>query len=264
MRNSFLELCRDISDALASVRFWLFLALEDIRRQYRRTIVGPLWITVSNAVLIGAFAVIWAQLFGQPLRRYLEYVALGHILYAFMNSSVIELASTFTSSEGYLRQLKCPKFGFVIRVVARNLVTLVHNVPILVGVYLFSTDLTATLWAFGVLGFALVCINLCFVGFVVGAIAVRFRDVPMILASCMQVGFFLTPVIWRTDALSPEAAFYISFNPLAVALSLMRDPWLGVVPPVSAYIYACIWTLVSLTVFILVGSRVRDRIVYWL
>ena len=54
----------------------------------------------------------------------------------------------------------------------------------------------------------------------------------------MQLGFFVTPVIWRVEQLGPQGAWlqgWIALNPLAALLGVLRAPrwllsWLRAMP----------------------------------
>ena len=47
----------DFLQGVTSWRLWLFLGVYEVRRRYRRTIIGPFWNTISLAVFV--FVVGW-------------------------------------------------------------------------------------------------------------------------------------------------------------------------------------------------------------
>ena len=46
------------------------------------------------------------------------------------------------------------------------------------------------------LGLVLIVLNGVWVGLLLGTICARFRDLPQIIASLMQIVFFVTPIMW--------------------------------------------------------------------
>ena len=52
--NSWRLAWHDIRDGLSAWRLWTSLGWSDIRQRYRRSVIGPFWITLSMAVLVGA------------------------------------------------------------------------------------------------------------------------------------------------------------------------------------------------------------------
>ncbi len=62
-----------------------------------------------------------------------------------------------------------------------------------------------------------------------GTFCARFRDIGPIVASIMQIAFFLTPVIWQPEQLG-EHAVYLPLNPFFTLIEIVRAPLLGTTP----------------------------------
>ena len=60
-----------------------------------------------------------------------------------------------------------------------------------------------------------------------GAFCARFRDIQPIVNSIMQIGFFMTPVIWKPDQLGPSGIAKLPLNPFFDLLEIVRGPILG-------------------------------------
>jgi lipopolysaccharide transport system permease protein len=255
---------RDIEKSWKLRAIWLFLAWEDCSKQYRRTFLGPIWITLNTAIFIFSFAFIWSQLFGHNLSDYLPYVATGHIIYSLLNSLVIEGCSVFMANEAYLKQVPVPKFGFVIRLIVKNLILFAHNVLIIVVVFVWygrAIDFSALL---SVAALFLALLNAVFLVTMLGFLCARFRDIPMVVGNVMQILFFVTPVLWKTTQLPRDSMLLVNLNPMAVFVQLIRDPLLGVLPNAYLWTYGLIFTLVNFLLFCFVFSTYRSRLIYWL
>jgi len=96
-----------------------------------------------------------------------------------------------------------------------------------------------------------------------GALSTRFRDVPPIIASVMQVAFFLSPVFWTPGALRGREIF-VTANPFYYMLEIVRMPLLGKVPPLSMWGVAILINLVCALVALAFFARYRHRIPYWI
>jgi lipopolysaccharide transport system permease protein len=55
---------------------------------------------------------------------------------------------------------------------------------------------------------------------------VRFRDLPQAVASVMQIGFFVTPVIWQRGQ-GRLSSDFVDLNPLYHLMEIIRAPLLG-------------------------------------
>ena len=115
----------------------IVLAWQDIRQAYRRSAVGPFWLTIGMAVQIVTIGLVFGQIFKSELTEYLPFLATSLIFWGFMSTSINEGCMTFISSEAMIKQLNLPHFQYVVRTVWRNLVSAGHNLVILPIVMLF-------------------------------------------------------------------------------------------------------------------------------
>src|SRR6266404_8572622 len=76
----------DLVHGLGQRELWLTLGWHDIRQRYRRSMVGPFWLTLSMGLMIGGLAYLYAGMFGQDVSTYFPYLALGMIIFTFISS----------------------------------------------------------------------------------------------------------------------------------------------------------------------------------
>jgi ABC-type polysaccharide/polyol phosphate export permease len=112
-------------------------------------------------------------------------------------------------------------------------------------------------------GLALVLANGLWMSLLVGMLALRRRDAMPAVAAAMQIMMFVTPVFWPKDLLGPNLAFAADFNPFYHLVRVMRDPLLGVVPPVESWAWVGGTLAVGTTLTLWVYGRWRDRMPFW-
>lgn len=254
----------DLRASLGQWRFWLALGWNDIAKQYRRSFLGPMWISLNTAIFVVAFGLIGAQLFSTDVNAYMPYFAAGYIVFGFFSACMTDGCQIFIQAESYLKHAAAPKLVHAFRGVARNLITLAHNCLIIVGVLAWSGGIGSVRIPELLAGVVLTCAAAFLSMGIVGAICARFRDVPMIVSSVMQVLFFLTPVMWRPEQLTEHSKWLVHLNPFALFLELMRAPLLGERPPLDLYFQAFGVIALLLVAFIPLLAWARGRIVYWL
>ena len=255
---------QDVRRTIRQWRLWLHLGLNDIAKQYRRSFLGPVWITLNTGIFIVAFGMVGAQLFNTDVNAYLAYFATGYILFSFFSSLITDGCSAFTGAESYLKQGSVPKLTFVMRVIVRALVLLAHNAVIIVGALLWMGSLGNVKLGWLLLGLATCILAAFFVVGILATAAARFRDIPMMVASALQVLFFLTPVMWRPDQLTERARWLVVLNPLAIFLDLVRKPLLGEAPNAQTLVSSAIVIALLAGIFFPLFVAARRRIVYWL
>jgi len=264
-RKKGLDLRGAIADLIDGLRYWELWSTHgwnDIRQRYRRSIVGPFWLTISMGMMIGGLAYLYAGLFGQSIDTYLPYVAVGMIVFNLISGIAQEGSLTFIASGRIILQTKAPLSVYVYQMLWRNLLIFAHNMCIYLVLLLFVKVNIGLASLLAIFGLFLILLNGVWVGIALGALSARFRDVPPIVASVMQIAFFLSPVFWTPEALKGREAF-VQFNPFYYLLEVVRMPLLGEVPSLNIWLIVIAFNVVSALVAIMFFARYRARISYW-
>ncbi|WP_456599950.1 galactan export ABC transporter permease subunit Wzm/RfbD [Blastococcus sp. SYSU DS0616] len=268
---------RTLSAAVADLRrgweqrpLWGYLGWQDIRQRYRRSVLGPVWITISMAVTAVALGILYSGLFDIPLERLLPHVLVGFIVWGFISGCITEGSEVFIANEGLIKHLPAPLSTHVYRLIWRQTLFLAHNLIVyLVMLLFFPQPLHWTVLAV-VPAFVLLALNGAWVALAVGVVTARFRDILPITQSIVQLMFFLTPIVWIYDELinSPnpaiaERARLAEFNPFLHFLEIVRRPLLGQDQQLRYWLVVLAITVVgwALTMFVL--RRYRSRVSYW-
>lgn len=253
----------DVGEGIASWRVWWMLGRNDIGRRYRRSKVGQLWLTLSMGAMVFGMGFVYATLFKVDIASYLPYVATGLVFWGLIATALTESCSAFIDNEAIIKQVALGRFTYILRMMARNLIVLAHNAIIIVIVLVIIQ--VPQNWSLLMLipGMLLVIVNLGWIGYVLAIIGARFRDIPQIVQSAVQILFFVSPVIFRPSQL-PTNHPVILFNPIAWMLEVLREPMLGVWPSAFAYTALIVMMVVGWAFALVFAGRYAQRVVYWL
>lgn len=255
----------DVRNALKDSYLALFLAYSDIRQRYRRSTLGPFWITISTAVMISCIGIIFGGLFKTPMKEFLPFLTVGLILWSLISNCLSEATVVFVSAEPIIKQLPIPLFTHVIRMVSRNVYIFLHNILIFPAVLLIVGKSVGFACLLSLPGLFLLIINLSWMSLLLGIICSRFRDLGQIVASVLQIFFYLTPIIWMPSLLPERTSMMIlGPNPFYHLLQIVRGPLIGDVPPLSSWIFTATLAIVGWILTILLFNKYRSRIAYWL
>jgi lipopolysaccharide transport system permease protein len=263
------QYARALEDIYAGTSNWLMwsrLGWLEIRRRYRRTMVGPFWTSFNVAVMVFSMGFLWAALFNQPVATYMPYLTAGIVTWHLISSFLSEGATVFTSGAGLLTTMRIPQSLLVTTMVWRNVLVFFHNVVIFVLVMLIWQVPVTWNTLLVVPGLVLLALNGLWAGILLGVVGTRFRDMPQLLGGIVQIMMFLTPVMWSRDILKGREAiaYVIDVNPFYHAVEVVRTPLLGQAPSLVSWVVVILMipagTLLTLYVF----SRFRQRVTYWL
>lgn len=247
---------------------WGYLGWQDIKQRYRRSVLGPLWISISMGVLATGLGVLYAALFQITLHTFLPYVATGLLIWNFISGCILEGSEVFIANEGLIKFLPAPLSLHVYRLVWRQTLFFLHNLVIWLALILIFPQTISWTLVLAVPAFALLMVNGFWVAVLAGIIATRFRDIPPIINSVVQLVFYLTPIVWSYQTLAnnprvAERARLAELNPVMHFLEIVREPMLG--EPIVWRHWAVVGaiTVLGWAVALVVMRNYRARVSYW-
>lgn len=252
----------DVIEGLSLWRLWITLGWNDILQRYRRSILGPFWLTASMAIMVIALGVLYAELFKMPIREFLPFLCVGLLAWNFLSGFLSEAGSLFIGSESYIKQIRLPYSVYVYRSTWSKFVIFAHNFVIYFGVLLYFQFWPGAVMLLAIPGLVLLIINGALANLYIGVISARFRDVPQVVTSVVQIVFFVTPIFWKPELLQSRA-YLADLNPFFHLIEIVRAPLLGQLPTAKHYVAVLLITLINLTVASVFFTRFRARIAYW-
>jgi lipopolysaccharide transport system permease protein len=255
----------DIGAAIKRYHLVGVLGWADVRQRYRRSSLGPFWITIGMGVMIATIGVVFGQIFKSPMHDFFPFLTIGTIVWTFMSTVLSEGSTSFISAEAILKQLPLPLFVHVMRLVWRNLIILAHNIVIFPLVLIAVGKPLELISLVAIPGLFLTVINLSWIALLLGLLCARYRDLPQIVISLLQVVFYLTPVIWMPKLLPARAGMYLlDLNPFYHMLEIVRAPLLGQIPSMANWIVSVTLALLGWIATIAFFGRYKNRVAYWL
>ena len=252
----------DIARGARAVQLWGPLGWQDIRLRYRRSKLGPFWLTISMGMLVGLLGTLYGMLFQADIARYMPYLALGFIFWTMIAGLISDACGIFVNAQGIIKQIEMPLSVHVFRMVWRSLIVLAHNSAIFLVVAVVLRIPPGWTGLLALPGLVFLCLNGIWVGLLLGLIAARFRDVPPIMESLMRIGFFITPVIWMPEFL-PQRVALLEWNPFYHFLEVVRSPLLGQAPSFISWLVVAGVTLGGWAATLCMYCLFRRRIAYW-
>lgn len=241
-------------------RQWSQMALTEIGMQYRRSILGPFWLSLHSLLFISALGIVYSLLFNMSASNFVPYFATGLLAWNFLSSFVNEGANTFTAHSVILRNLNLPLPFFAYKVASKQAIVFLHNLFVLVPVFLIFPDNISVTCLLSFPAIIIYIINGVALCVLLGILCSRFRDLSNMVSSIMNVLFFITPVFWPASTIRNSKI--VEFNILHHYIEIFRAPLLGMVPTTFSITMVAGFTLFLWLVTIIVFVRYRWRVVH--
>ncbi|MEW6248477.1 MAG: ABC transporter permease [Nitrospirota bacterium] len=254
----------DVIQGLLNWRMWVRLGWQENKRRYRRTVLGPFWTTLSVGVFIVTLGFVWSQLWKQDPKVYLPFLASGMVVWALVGTVITEGCQVFIAAENLIKSLKINYTVLACAVMWRNVVVLAHNVVIFVLVAIYGDVSLNWQTLLALPGLLLVAMNGIWMCLLLGLLCSRFRDIQQVITTMLQVAMFVTPIFWSADQLGARFKSVVDFNLLYHLVDVVRAPLLGHAPSSRTYLSVMAAAFLGWSLTIVVFSRFRRRIPYWL
>jgi ABC-type polysaccharide/polyol phosphate export permease len=255
---------KDLITAFLHFSQWCYLGLQDIRMRYRRSLLGPWWVTISNLIMIGVLGILWSKLLNKPLHEFLPFFAIGYTIWQWISAIFFEATQGFVPFKVIMTQVKLPLSSYILRVNFRQLIILFHNLIVILIALLFAQHFTS-FWNYfiSLFGIMILVLNLFFLTIIIQIFCTRFQDMAKVFETFIQVAFFFTPILWDPSLLK-EYRFLIDFNIFYHWIEAIRMPMLELH---FDYFHIVISLLSAIILFILsmfcLGSK-KNKVTFWL
>jgi len=258
------EFIFDFYDAIKKFKIWISLSKFDIIKRYKRSLIGPWWITLSTFFLILGISLLYSIILNQDFKTHIFNLSINLIIWIFIRESIVDSCQSLIESKNLIMNEQFNIIVFALRVILRNLIIFAHNTLIIFLLLLFLKD---KFELYGVLLFFLnlfllvlflipICIS-------VSLISTRFRDFQMIVTNIMQLLFFISPILF-TKQLVSNVEWIININPFAMLMLLISESLTENKINLDYFFYIIFYFLFFYFFNLKIYSYYKKKITYWL
>lgn len=207
-----------------------FLTWRDIKVRYKQTLLGILWIILQPLFSMVLFTFVFGNYAKVPSDGipYPIFVFIGLLFWNFFSSILTNASNSIVASENILKKVYFPR---IIAPIAATLSCIVDLIPtimiLLVMMVVYKVHLTLGFILITPVLFLLVFIAGLGLGLIFAPINARFRDVRYVLPYFIQLGLFVTPVIYPATLFGGTSKILRMINPVAEAIEVFRSLLFG-------------------------------------
>ncbi len=253
----------DLVGSLGRWRLALFLALNDINNRYRRTVLGPLWITLGQALTIGGFVLIFAHLLRSQPESYALYLAAGVPTWMLVSQNLSDMPLAFISAKPFIESFELPWLLHIWRRSFSYIIVFCHHLVTLAAIMLYEKVPPHWEMLYAVPALAIVTIGGAGLGMILAVLGARYRDLQPATLVASGILFLFTPIMWRAEQLHVNQWMY-QFNPFYYCVELVRRPLLGEAPPYEFWLGTAAGAIALFVLGFTAFCLSRRRLYHWL
>lgn len=262
--NSMFEVVkRDFLYSFDRVELAFTLAVTDIRARYARSILGPFWVSLSTIAIVGAMSFLVTGLFGGDIRKVAPFIFISIITYSFIQQTLQESTVAFIGNRHHLLGSPMPYFVFIMTLVLRNFIILLHQLPVLLIAFILFGVNFSWINLLSLVGLAIVTLTISGLSIIIATLSARYRDVIPLVTMILGIGALLSPVYWRVTTLVKNK-FIAQFNPITYLLEIVRGPFTGFETTHNPWIVSIIICVISWVIGLIIFTINRKRLPFWI
>lgn len=207
------------------------LTARDLRIRYRQAAVGALWVLLQPLTSVAIFSVLFGLLGEKPTEDSTPYpivVLCGLLPWQFVSSALTEATVSLVNNQNLITKVYFPRSALPVASITAALVDFAIASLVLAGLMAwYGISVTSTIFVLPV--FVLLAMWTAFaIGITLSAANSLYRDIQFILPFFLQIGFFVSPVIYESTSLIPaEWQWLYNMNPAVGIIEGFRWSVLG-------------------------------------
>lgn len=223
------------------------LVIAEFKLRYQNTFLGYFWTLIKPLLLFGVIYLVFSVFMRYPVENYAIYLLLGVLIWNFFSEATLIGMDTFLNKREIVTKINFSRSALVYASTVSSLITLALNM-IIFFIFLAVAGVQPG-WESLIFLIYLVEMYLIATGvvFFLSALYIHFRDIKHIWEICLQIGFWLTPIIYPVTIVPFEYHSLIFLNPWARVIEYSRDIFIRHHVP-SLYLNS-ILAMVSIAIF---------------
>lgn len=216
-----------------SMDLFYFLTWRDIKIRYKQTLLGILWIIIQPLISMIIFTLVFGNFAKIPSDKipYPIFVFIGLMFWNFFSAALTSASNSLISNEGILKKVYFPRIMAPVSSTFAHIVDLIPTMVIFIFLLIYyKVPITPQIVFLLPILLTEILVFALGIGMFLAPINAKFRDIRYIIPFFIQLGFFVTPVVYPTSMFGGSFRFFRVINPVAEAIEVSRSGFFGTRP----------------------------------
>jgi lipopolysaccharide transport system permease protein len=245
-------------------RTTLHFVRQDLLERYRNDFLGVAWLVIQPLILIVLFSVVFSSLMRarlpglDPTFGYTVYLITGILAWNAFAQTLSRLSGWYRDRAGLYRKLALGLYAPAFSVVVSEFLIYVVAMALFAGFLLLVGHPLTWQWLW------LPLLAGCFLamafglGLCLGLLEVFIPDIRRAMPLVLQLGFWLTPIVYTLDILPVQVRSLVQLSPITLALQPIQKVVVFGEPPGYGQLLGLLLTaFVSLLALVWLGQRLK-------
>lgn len=212
------------------------LVISDLKTKYSSSVLGFAWSMLNPLLMMLVLYFVFSNVFKNQ-DNFVVYLLTGILAWRFFAIGTASAMISIVGKSSLVTKIYIPREILTLSVVISSLISSVLEFIVLIPLLLIlGAGISPTILLFP--GVHLMYFLIIYgIGLILSSLYVYYRDLNQIWDVVLQVGFFLSPIVYPLSYVPTKYEFYYMLNPITRLISMYRDILLdGTVPSISDFV----------------------------
>lgn len=193
--------------------------------RYKQTFLGVAWVLFQPTVTTAIFSIFFGKLAKLPSEDlpYPLFAYIGLMFWTFFSNALTLSGTSIVGMSGVIKKVYFPRIIIPLSsVLTAGVDFLVSLIPLVILLIYYRILPNSAIVIFFPIGLLVVFLASSGLGMFLAALNVRYRDVTFIIPFFIQIGIFLTPVIYPLSVIFDYRKWMLMLNPLTGVIENFR------------------------------------------
>lgn len=242
-----------------------YLVERDIKKKYRRSILGIVWSMLNPLFIMLITAIVFEHLFRFDLPNFVLYLIVGQVVLNFFSEATNNAMGAIINNSALIKKVYVPKYMFPIASVISSCVNLILSFPAILGIMIYTNQyptINIISFLFPLSALLMFCVG---VGLILSAGAVFFRDIMHLYGVFITALTYATPIIYPESIVPDKYRFIFDYNPFYYYLKEFRQVlYMGNLPDIDIMAIAYGAGILFLVIGIIVFKKTQDKFILYI
>jgi lipopolysaccharide transport system permease protein len=233
------------------------LTISDLRMKYQSSLLGFTWSLLNPLLMMLVLYVVFSSIFKMNQEHFALYLLIGIVSWRFLANGTSSSMMVIVGKPSLVTRIHIPRQILVLSTVLSSFISsLLEFLVLAILLIAFGVHLSVNVLIFPVVH-VIYFLIVYGISLILAALYVYYRDLNQIWEVVLQLGFFLSPVVYPISTVPNKYLPYYMLNPVTSIMQIYRQSLLYSETP-NAFSLAFI--LLSACIILLFGSTIFRRL----
>lgn len=225
----------DLKEMFAYRELFFYFAWRDVKVRYKQTAIGAAWAILQPFIQMVVFTLFFNKVAGietgNPAVPYAIFSFTGLLFWNFFSQALTRASNSLVDNQSVVTKVYFPRLLLPLSSTLIGLIDFAFAFIVFIILMIYF-KIPPTVEAVLLLGPALIItfVAASGLGMFLAAVNVKYRDVKQAVPFLIQIGLFVTPVIYPVTAIPQQYQWILYLNPMTGVINMMRSSFLGTAP----------------------------------